>query len=239
MLQLKQHKLINARLGRTRSGGIVNKRWIYIIIGALFVILIIAFIVESNSKKPTNTNSTATTNSTPTTTSVTSPTTTTTGTTTTSTSNLSTTLYKNTANKFQIYPPKNSLIDETGVNDTAVVFKNPTADTDTGGQYYTNMYIMPAQSSDGKNLSQIMAETKKQTPNYLLNFKLIDDEKTADGSGYLWGGTYTSGKYTLRNLFLFKVINGKLYSVCATALASSWQTRQSSIKESLQTFKVL
>ena len=201
----------------------MNKKWIYIIVGVLFLILVTAFIVLSGSNKTNTTSSTTT------------PVTTTTST----SSNLSTTLYTNTADKFQIYPPKDWKIDETGLNGTAVVFQSPIADTDSGGSYYPNIYVMPAQSTDGKNLTQIIADTKKQTPSYLLNFKLIDDEKTTDGTGYFWGGTYTSGNYALRDFFYFKIINGKLYSVCATTLASSWQTRQSVIKESLQTFKVL
>jgi len=85
-----------------------------------------------------------------------------------------------------------------------------------------------------------LAERTRATFRRLLtSFRLIEDEPTRvqGNDGYILGGTYTQGVYTLRARELLEVKNGVVYVVAGTDTATDWPVQEATPESTLETFR--
>jgi len=137
------------------------------------------------------------------------------------------------ADGFALRPPAGWRIDKSGALGPKVFFFGPTA-----GGFTVNINVVKAPSG-GLTLTDLAERNRETFPRLFTSFRLIEDEpKRVQGNdGYIFGGTYTQGVYTLRARQLLEVKNGVVYVVTATDAATDWPVQEATLESTLETFR--
>lgn len=143
--------------------------------------------------------------------------------------------------KFRFFYPKNWQ-SATSSSGTAVVFRNPAADTEGRSSYPASITVALSVTS-GKTAEQVYAAYKQDLAKSLVNYKLLSEKDTDLSGGRLRGLlleiTSTDGQNKIHQEILLIVAGGKFFALTAAALDSVWTTQKPSLEESLLSFQIL
>lgn len=126
-------------------------------------------------------------------------------------------------------PPKHWRKDESGRKGSTVIFFEPHPD-----EFGANVNLVVRRSSGG--LSEAVRASKQQSSQLFHNYTLHVDKDVTLRSGqraHLLGGSFTQGKFDLRNFQLLFVKKRKLYVVTTTARQGHWPRYRDTFRTTL------
>lgn len=139
---------------------------------------------------------------------------------------------------FQINPPKDWRVDNSGQLGTLVIFTNTQTDRAGDSSFGANINVT-SESTQGLNLADYVSATKGTLAKLLQDYETTEDKRVSvNGTeAQMIGGTFTQGVFPLRNLQLIVVKDGKAYVTTGTVLNSAWDKNKDLIEASLMTFQ--
>lgn len=194
---------------------------LYLGIGSLAVVSLIAFIVLSKNKAQIATNTAKSKQTTETT-----------------KSGLATKAFDGKFAAFQINPPSGWTVDRN-VPTIHVNFINPQPDTDAIGPFKANMNVA-TQVANGVSLEEFVQTTKKAQQSSLINYREVTDRPVSLGGvpGRIIESTFLINNRQLHTAQLVAIKGANAYIVTGTTLDTSWSKYQKLFSDSMLTLSL-
>lgn len=147
--------------------------------------------------------------------------------------------YLNKNGIFEIYPPKQWNIDDSGALGALVSMGNPVSDIDGENKFMANINVV-SESSGDVTLEQYLAASKEVLNKTFTDYQLINERiVTLRGiKGFLIEAKYNMGVYPLHNLQLMAINKNTAYVITATSLDSNWTKYKDIFEASLLSFSL-
>ncbi len=148
--------------------------------------------------------------------------------------------YSDPTNGFEISPPYQWVVDQSGIGGTelALFHQEPDYHGETPFNANILVFVYPA---EGLTLQEFVAFSKKESPLVLTNYVLLEEEsaKVNDREVYLLESTFDQEEFPVRALQLIGIHEDQVYIVTAIALEDTWDKYEAVFDASLRSFWIL
>lgn len=151
--------------------------------------------------------------------------------------------YINSKYQISLHQPKDWVADDSGTDNTAVVFKGPEFGTLDGKPLYMKIAVNITQAN-GVDTSTLFTAVKDQLAKSYQNFKMVQESDGVLAGGRLnsvhfFEATFTNNGISTHGLGFVTIVNGVAYAVAGSTPQDHWSQYEPAIRQSLHTFEAV
>ena len=148
--------------------------------------------------------------------------------------------YRNVSEGFEVLPPDDWIVDESGIFGTSVVFLNQAPNFHEGHPFAANINVITEVAS-GYTLEEYVEHSYSTASSVLTDFQLLEEfADVVDGKEIRYAKfSHRQGVFPLRGCQAIVSSGSKFYVVTATTLESDWNDYEEILNLSLRSVRLL
>ena len=149
-------------------------------------------------------------------------------------------IYQSRNAPFTIQPPKDWVVDDTGVNGTIVIFVNPEPDYENDSPLPASINVL-SEPLQGLSHEEYILASKQNLQRYSSDYAITMDLPVKMGgyAAHIFEGRFTSNGRQIRNRQILVFSGDTVYIITGTSLASTWDQHRQIMSDSLETFAIV
>ena len=148
--------------------------------------------------------------------------------------------YSDPINGFEISPPYEWAVDQSGISGTKLALLHREPDYHGVTPFNANIVVF-VDPAEGLTLEEFVAFSKEQSPMVLTDYVLLEEESATvnDREVHFLESTFTQEEFPVRARQLISIHEDTIYIVTAVALEDTWDKYEAVFDASLRSFRAL